>query len=277
MNLPTMQRTEINGAELEILDIGSGEPVMFIHGGMGDECFAVLAEPALTDRYRLIHYQRRGWGKSELPKAPVSISRQAADCKGVLQHLGVEQAHLVGQSYGGAILLQLALDAPDSVRSLALLEPALPSVLNNSPGFIEGMTKAGALYGSGKKADAVDAFGREVAGADYRADFDRTLPLGHFERWAAAADTLFQLDVPALQEWTFTPKDAARITQPVINMSGANSNSYFREIHATIQTWLPHAEKFTVPKATHAMLQMNSKVVAERLASFFSKYPLQAR
>jgi pimeloyl-ACP methyl ester carboxylesterase len=102
-----------------------------------------------------------------------------------LQHLGVEQAHLVGQSYGGVILLQLALDAPDSVRSLALLEPALPSVLNNSPEFIEAMTKAGALYGSGKKADAVDAFGREVAGADYRADFDRTLPSGHFERWAA--------------------------------------------------------------------------------------------
>ena len=276
MILPTMQRTEINGVELEILDTGSGEPVMFVHGGMGDECFAVLAEPALTDSYRLIHYHRRGWGNSERPEAPVSISQQAADCKGVLQHLGVEQAHLVGQSYGGVILLQLALDAPDSVYSLALLEPALPSVFNNSPEFVAGLTKAGSLYASGNKAGAVDALGQEVAGADYRADFDQTLPSGHFERWVADADTIFQFDVPALQAWTFTPEDATRITQPVINMSGANCKPYFREIYATIQTWLPHAENFVVPKATHAMLQTNPKAVAERLASFFSKHPLQA-
>ena len=70
MILPQMQLTEINGGELEILDTGSGEPVMFVHGGMGDECFAVLAEPALTNRYRLIHYHRRGWGNSERPEAP---------------------------------------------------------------------------------------------------------------------------------------------------------------------------------------------------------------
>ena len=46
-----------------------------------------------------------------------------------LQHLGIERAHFVGQSYGGAIILQVALDAPETVHSLALLEPALPSVM----------------------------------------------------------------------------------------------------------------------------------------------------
>jgi pimeloyl-ACP methyl ester carboxylesterase len=275
MILPKMQLAEINGVELEILDTGSGEPVMFIHGGMGDECFAALEEPALTDSYRLIHFHRRGWGNSKHPGVPVSISQQAADCKGVLQHLGIEQAHVVGQSYGGVILLQLALDAPDYVHSLALLEPALPSVFNNSAEFVAGVTKAGSLYASGNKADAVDAFGQEVAGVDYRADFDQTLPPGHFERWAGDADTIFQFDVPALQGWTFTAEDASRITQPVINMSGANSKAYFREIYATIRKWFPHAENFDVPNATHAMLQTNPKAVAERLASFFSKHPLQ--
>jgi len=276
MILPKMQLTEINGVELEILDTGSGEPVIFVHGSMGDESFAVLAEPALTNRYRLIHYHRRGWGNSERPEAPVSISQQAADCKGVLQHLGVKQAHLVGQSYGGTILLQFALDAPDFVYSLALLEPGLPSVLFNSPEFGAAAGKAVSLYESGNKAGAIDGFGQEVAGADYRADFDRTLPSGYFERWVANADTLFQSDVPALQAWMFTPEDATHITTPVINMSGADTRPYFREIYATIQTWLPHAENFIVPNATHCMLQMNSKAVAERLASFFSKHSLQA-
>jgi pimeloyl-ACP methyl ester carboxylesterase len=277
MILPEMQLTELNGVELEIIDTGSGEPVIFVHGGMGDECFAVLEEPALTNRYRLIHYHRRGYGKSERPEAPLSISQQAADCKGVLQHFGLARAHLVGQSYGGAILLQFALDAPDFVNSLALLEPALPSVLFSSPEFGAGAAKAGSLYESGNKAGAIDGFGQEVAGADYRADFDQTLPPGHFERWVADADTLFQFEVPALQQWIFAREDATRITHPVINMAGADTRPYFREIYETIQTWLPHAENFIVPKATHAMLQNNPKAVAERLASFFSKHSLQAR
>ncbi len=274
MKLPVMQLAEINGVELEIWDRGSGEPVVFVHGAMGDECFAMLAEPALTDRYRLIHYHRRGWGKSELPEVPVSIQQQSSDCQALLQHLGVEQAHFVGQSYGGVICLQTALDAPELVHSLALLEPALPSVLSNAQDWVTTVEKAVSLYESGDKAGAVDTFGQEVAGADYRAVFDQSLPPGNYGRWVADADTLFQSDLPALQPWTFTSEDAARITQPVINLRGANTRSFFRTIYETVQTWLPHAENLVVPKATHGMMQANPKSTAEHLANFFSNHPL---
>ncbi len=197
MTLPLMQLIEINGVKLDILDRGSGEPVVFVHGAMGDEAFAVLEESVLTSSYRLIHYHRRGWGRSELPKAPVSISQQAADCIALLRHLGIERAHLVGQSLGGVICLQTALDAPELVHSLALLEAALPSVLFNSPEFGAAMEKAGSFYSSGDKAGAIDTFGREVGGADFRAAFDRNLPPGNFDRWVADADTNLQADGPA--------------------------------------------------------------------------------
>jgi pimeloyl-ACP methyl ester carboxylesterase len=62
------RRADINGAELEYWDIGSGPTVVFIHGGMGDECAAVLEESALTTSFRLIHFQRRGYGASSVPK-----------------------------------------------------------------------------------------------------------------------------------------------------------------------------------------------------------------
>ena len=135
--------------------------------------------------------------------------------------------------------------------------------------------KATALYESGDKAGAVDAFGQEVGGDDYRTAFDRTLPPGYFDRWAADADTLFQSELPAMQPWTFTVEDAAQITQPVINMMGANTRSYFQEIYEKMRTLLPHAESFIVPQATHAMLQTNPKAAAERLANFFSCHRLQ--
>ena len=125
MSWPQMQGAEINGVTLELWDRGSGEPVVFVHGGMGDECAAVLVEPALANQFRVIHYHRRGWGNSERPEAPVSMRQQAADCRSVMQHLGIESAHWVGQSYGGAILLQMALDFPDAAHCLALLEPGV--------------------------------------------------------------------------------------------------------------------------------------------------------
>jgi len=269
-----MDCAQINGVELELRDNGSGEPVVFIHGGMGDECSAAVKEPALTDRYRVVDYHRRGWGNSERPERSLSIGEQAADCRSVMQHLGVERAHLVGQSYGGTILLQMALDHPDAVHTVALLEPGLPTVLFNSAQFGAEISKVESLYESGATEAAMEAFGQEVAGADYRKAFDQTMEPGYFERWVAEADTAFQFDLPAMQSWTFTSEEAARITVPVLNMRGANTQPYFREIYETVQKWLPHAETFVLPDATHAMLQMNPNGAAVRLAGFFASHPL---
>lgn len=275
MNWQRMQRTAIDGVQLEISVSGAGEPVVFVHGAMGDECAAVLVEPALTQRYRLIHYHRRGWGESEPLTAPLTIEQQATDCLAVMRHLGVERAHLAGQSYGGVIVLQVALDAPEVVQSLALLEPALPAIAFSSPQFGTVMAKAVAQYQTGDKTGAMATFGQEVAGATYRTVFDQTLPLGYFDRWAASADTFFQHDAAALQPWAFTPAEAARITQPVLNMRGANTQPYFREMYETVQQWLPQAENVVLPNATHAMLQTNPRGAAERLASFFANHSLR--
>lgn len=274
MDLKTMQLTKINGVSLEIRDQGSGEPVVFVHGSMGDECAAIVREPAMVTHYRIIDYHRRGYGESECPEMPVSIQQQSEDCRALLQHLGVERAHFVGQSYGAVILLQIALDAPKIMQSLALLEPPLPSVIFNSAAFNALAAKINPLYESGDKASAIDTFGREVAGADYRAVFDQTLPPGYFRRWEADVDTVFQSDMTALPPWQFSREDAAQITQPVLNMRGANTQPYFQEIHETLRSWLPHAENFVLPNATHAMLQTNPKGAAERLASFFSSHQL---
>jgi pimeloyl-ACP methyl ester carboxylesterase len=270
-----MPRIKITGAELETRERGAGQPIVFVHGAMGDECAAVVKERVLADHYRVIDYHRRGWGDSSRAEDVVSISQQAEDCRAVIEHIGVQPAHFVGQSYGGAILLQLALDAPEVVQSLALQEPPLPSVLLNSPAFGAVAEKAGAVYGSGDKAGAIEAFATEMGGDDFRAVFDRTMPPGYFERWVEAADTLFQSEIPSLQEWTFTREDASRITQPVLNMVGANTRAYFREIHDTIRTWLPHAENVELPDATHAAFQTNPIGSAERIAAFISRHQIE--
>ena len=99
---PSLQRIVVDGTELEYEERGSGEPVLLIHGGLLADAFApLLAEPALTDRYRVISYHRRGFAGSARPEGEVSIARQAADARALLAHLGIARAHVVGHSYGG--------------------------------------------------------------------------------------------------------------------------------------------------------------------------------
>ena len=121
-----MDRVKTGEVELEYDVVGAGEPVVFIHGAFIADTFRLLlAEPVLVGRYQLILYRRRGYVGSSRVSVPVSVGQQADDCRMLLKHLGVGQAHIVGHSYGGAVALQLALTFPDLAHSLALLEPAM--------------------------------------------------------------------------------------------------------------------------------------------------------
>src|SRR5262245_46646771 len=108
-----MERAVVGGTTLEYESSGDGEPVVFVHGAFVADAFGPLvAEPSLRDKHRLITYRRRGYGSSHRPAGPFGVARQAADCRALLRHLGVERAHVVGHSLGGCVALQLALDVP---------------------------------------------------------------------------------------------------------------------------------------------------------------------
>ncbi len=118
---------EFNGLKYEAR--GDGEAMLLIHGAHIADAFLPMAqESVLVDRHRLIRYHRRGIANSQRAPAGFSIEDQARDALSILDQLGVERAHVVGHSYGGVIAMQLALDAADRVRSLALLEPVLLNV-----------------------------------------------------------------------------------------------------------------------------------------------------
>jgi pimeloyl-ACP methyl ester carboxylesterase len=96
---PEVQRARIDGSELAYDVTGSGNPVLLIHGSvLADAFLPLLAEPGLADRYRVITYHRRGYGRSARAIPPLPIARQAADARSLLAHLGIERAHVVGRS-----------------------------------------------------------------------------------------------------------------------------------------------------------------------------------
>jgi 3-oxoadipate enol-lactonase len=272
-----MERAALQGVELEYEIRGNGEPVVLIHPGHFADWFApLLDEPALINHFRVLGYHRAGCADSS-HTGPLSLAQHATHCESIMRHLGIGRAHVVGQSSGGNVALQLALDSPEAVHSLAILEPALYSVPSaaRSRAFVEAAVQ---LYSTGDKAGAIDTFLRGVCGPDYRPMLDRALP-GAFDQHVADAETFFTGELPALRHWSFTREDAGRIIQPVLAVIGAKSleqDPIWGERQLLLLSWLPNVEPFVVPDAMHLLQVQNPRATAEGLASFFARHPIRA-
>jgi 3-oxoadipate enol-lactonase len=276
--------TSVGDLTLSYLARGTGEPVLLVHAGVLADWFQpLLAEPALTGRYRLISYHRANYGQSSHVPGPLSVRDHARHARLLLLKLGIERAHVVGHSVGAAIALQLALDSPDVVHSLTVMDAAVSEQGNTSAPAREGqpgrprqppfMQEISDLVAAGRADLAVDAFMRNVCGSEYRVVVDRMLP-GAFEQAVADADGLFQQEIPALLTWQFRPEQARRIACPTLVVAGGESPPIFAQRQQRLVEWLPNAEAFTLPGAGHLLMLEQPRALAEALAAFLARHPL---
>src|SRR5215210_4168058 len=161
-----MQSVNVNGVDLEYEATGAGEPVLLVSPVLADGFLPLLAEPALTDRYRLIRYHKRGWLGSTHTPPPVSIADHAGDAAALLDHLGVQRAHIAGHSSGAAVAVQLALDHPEYVHTLMLLELSL-LCLPSGEAFLTQAEPVFEAYTSGDHAGALAMFMSAVSGLEW--------------------------------------------------------------------------------------------------------------
>jgi pimeloyl-ACP methyl ester carboxylesterase len=119
-----MPHVPVNGVRLYYEEHGSGSPILGIHGAGSSAVFWEDAAQTLSQRGRVIIYDRRGSNRSERPDPyeTTTVRQHADDALDLLRALDAEPAILIGRSYGGTVALDLALQHPDSVRALALLE-----------------------------------------------------------------------------------------------------------------------------------------------------------
>lgn len=269
-----MARIKLEAAELQYTDQGSGEAVLLVHGGIIADGFApLLKEAALAGHYRLISFHRRGYGGSSRATPPVTIADQVKDCLTVMRHLEVDQAHVVAHSYGGLIALQLASDAPNRLRSLSLIEPALLGLIPSAPQIMEIFDSLGQLYQAGDKAGVVHNWLMLQSVPSYRAAFDKVLPAGWYDRAVADMDTMFQVELPALGTWKFGSDEAKQIRLPILSVLGEDHPMTFaKEVDELLHTWFLHMETVVVPNAVHWPQLTNPQALAQGLADFMSRH-----
>jgi 3-oxoadipate enol-lactonase len=143
-----MPHAAINGQQIYFDDTGGDGPaVILAHGFLMDrEMFAPQVE-ALRGQYRVITWDERGFGLTEHDGQPFTYWDSAADCLGLLDHLGIDRAVVGGMSQGGFLSLRVALRAPERVRALVLIDTQAGAEHADKVAAYQGMIDTWAAVG----------------------------------------------------------------------------------------------------------------------------------
>ena len=247
-----------NGARLTYVERGEGEPVVFIHGALGDYRTWGPQVEVFSPRYRAISYSRRFHHPEGMDEGGPAYTRQlhAADLAALLRALDLGPAHLVGHSYGGALAGLVAAEHPELVRSVVLAEPSLFSVLRGPEEkalLAENRREAGERVlppvRVGADERAVRAYLRLVVGADVLDG----LPA---ESRAVIMQNARTLGPMLRTYFDPTPLDCERargVTVPVLLVRGELSPEINRRVAESLDRCLPNAEVFVLRGASHGL------------------------
>jgi len=114
----------IDGRRVDVIELGSGPPVVFIHGLSGSWQNWLEQLPVFAREHRVIAFDLPGFGASEMPRDRITISGYGRFVDALLDELGASSAAVVGNSMGGFIGIELAIRFPERVERLVLVSAA---------------------------------------------------------------------------------------------------------------------------------------------------------
>jgi pimeloyl-ACP methyl ester carboxylesterase len=258
-----MPVADINGQQLYFEDSGGpGEAVIFSHGFLMDhEMFAPQVEE-LSDEFRCITWDERGFGAS--PAAgPFSYYDSAADCLAVLDHLGIEQAVLAGMSQGGFLSLRAALRAPERVKALVLIDTEAGVENDETIPAYDAMRDEWMANGPANVQDA-------IAGLILGGGVD---PAPWFAKWAGLPREGFGLAYQCLVGRDDITAQLPEINCPAIIFHGDSDQAIGMERAEALRDGLGNCEELVVVKgAAHASNLSHPDQVNPRLREFLRKH-----
>ena len=113
----------INGTKLFVKTMGSGEPIVMVHGGPGFNYQYFLPQfKVLAKHYKLIFYDQRASGKSsaDVDSSSITMNNFVKDLEGIRKFFGLKKMNLYGHSWGGVIAMKYAIEYPENLKSLIL-------------------------------------------------------------------------------------------------------------------------------------------------------------
>jgi pimeloyl-ACP methyl ester carboxylesterase len=242
---------DVNGLHMYYEVQGEGSPLVLLHGGVQsiDLSFAGLI-PELVGRHRVIGVELKGHGRTADIDRDSTSAALAGDVVALLDHLGIDRAHVLGFSLGAAVTLELAVSHPDRVRSIvAISVPVRPD------GMHEDLVDPSKYATSTRMPTAQDF-------ADMQETYARLSPHPeHFAEFMAAQSQ----NAADLKGWS--DEQLAGITAPVLSVIG-DHDFVTIEHGALMKELIPGSQLAVLPGTTHMTATKRLDLLVPLLAAF---------
>ena len=242
---------DVNGVHMYYEVYGDGSPLVLLHGGVMtiELDFAALL-PELVTRHTVIAVELQGHGRTADTGRAITPAALASDVVGLLDHLGIDRAHLLGHSLGGGVALELAVSHPDRVRSIVPM-----SITVRPDGTHEEITDPSKHATSSRMPTPQDF-------ADMTEAYKRLSPHPeHFDDFVAMLSGV----ASQLEGWT--DEQLAGVTAPTLLMIGDNDFTTV-EHGALMLRLIPGSQLAVLPGTTHMSITRRPDLVIPMLAAF---------
>ena len=271
---PEPTRIIVNGVELHYISVGTGDPLILLHGGQGDYRSWEPQIAELSRYYHVISYSRRYNYPNQNPQTATnhSVLVEAADLDALIKALRLKRPILVGTSMGAATALALALQHPKLARCLVLAEPPLlgwarhfpdgPRLYDDFMQRIQDPAREAFAAGNDEAAMRffVDGFARpgryDGLPAEARAGIMQNAVF--FKMLARSESPYPEIDRRALR--------SLRI--PVLVITGEKTIEIHRRIDEELTKVIPRARSATIPAAGHGSPRENPVAFTEVVVNF---------
>ena len=277
---PELKAVFINGDSLHYIEMGKGDPVVFVHGTLGDYRTWEAQMDTFAKSHRVISYSRRfAYPNRQVidDSADYSVIPHAKDLAEFIKLLNLGKVHLVGHSFGGFTALRTTINHPELVRSLTLGEPPVVSFLNNVPGGdtimnnfgLRVFVPAAEAFKNNNNEKAENVFLSGVMGDSlYYLKLSQKTRDIMMDNWLELRGFVF--GKPAFPP--ITCDELKKLKTPVLLLKGDRSPLWLTLIANEIDKCLVNKEDAIIPQSSHGMEYENPGEFNRVVLGFINKH-----
>jgi pimeloyl-ACP methyl ester carboxylesterase len=267
-----MPSLEVDGYPVSYAEVGSGTPLLMVHGTLGDQRSFGPQMAAFGAKYHVMSLSmRHAWPGTWGEGGNFTIDRHVEDVAGFIRALKAGPVHLLGHSRGGHISFRVAERYPELIKALVLAEPGgeLDESLGGAPA-------------SGKQAASFMAAAQKIAAGDIEGGLtvvaEQTGGPGAWEKRPEARKAIMRDNARTLlgqmheQRKPYSRAAAEAVRVPTLLLGGANSQPQFGKIIDALVRYMPDTQRVTVPRATHGLNHDNPDFFNKAVLDFLARH-----
>jgi len=262
----------VNGARLYYEDTGAGaETIVFSHGLLWSGRMFAEQVHHLQDRYRVVTYDHRGQGQSEVTPGGYDMDTLTGDALALLEALDIERCHFAGLSMGGFVAQRMAIRHQERIQSLILLgTSALAEPVENVPRYrmLNSIVKALGTWAVKRQVMKImfgEAFLRDPERKAERKQWEKELTANKRSITRAVQGVIDRRAVP--------PEQLAMIQCPTLILVGEQDVATVPAKSEYLHEHIPHSQLVRIPRAGHTSTVEEPAAVNAAIERFLENGP----